>query len=391
MKTCPHCNVSNNDDFIFCQNCGGSFVPPVQPQAPVQPQQSIYVQPSPQTAVHNGFVPAATPQSTESPALLILKESLGGQSFLVIGILFAASVLISLIASLSSLSASRVILNEFFENLDSLGSSEESLNLFRYGFNSFLTGAGSVSIFISMIPNILLIIGFFHSYVSARKPGSMKTTGLSIFKGIAIFNIVILCAAAVVVLVVFIVAAAVSGLYAGIFFLFVLLALAILTLPLFFYIYVIKTVNSLKATAIIGTYDGKVSPFVGVMLYIMGGFSVFSIIGALSSFGNGVGAILFFSYAATCVMYFMLGAGIFAYRRKMTASYYMAMPPMQQTVYVQPVYTQPVIYTQPTYTPPQQPVQYQQPQQSLQYQQPQPPVQPPVNPGNGQNDNNTPQ
>ena len=399
MKICSSCGNQNSDDFLFCQGCGGMLAAGVNAA-------------SGQTAYSAGqMVDSLTPaQKTQ-------KEMFASPRFLIMAILFAVTTLYTPIANIITFVTSRYSSPDFsFPDLSDISDSEDFFNYLRY-MVSAQTGSGLFSSIIALLIGALMVFAFFQIYFGARNPGRMKTAGLSIFKGMTIFYIVVLCIVFAAVLIIGIAAAAISGSSNDIAIAIgVIIGLALVVpLPLLFFIFTVKTINSLKNTVENGTYKGKISGFVGVMCFIMGGFIIISnIINTVTVIRNvvssyyiqnmGLFVLSLFVTLLNCGFYILLGVGIFSYRNKMMPFMTFDVVPGFPLAYAPPVYYAPPQMTQAPpqyYQPPQVPQaqapQAQAPQQqpAQQYippQQPQQPYNPPASPSvlprnDGQNGN----
>jgi|GEM_PF-5555334 len=339
MKICNSCGTQNSEEFLFCQSCGGVLAASAAP-----------------------FVSGQTADML-NPAQKTQKEMFASPRFLVTAILFSLATLFGPIMSIITFvsNGSRYSQSLSFDDMESM------LNALSYNVNAVTTINLVTNIF-SLALGSLIVIAFFHTYFNARNSGQMKTAGLSIFKGMSIFYLVVLFAAFVFLLTAAVVAASISGSsYDAAFAVGIVIGLLlVMPLPILFYIFTIKTVDSLKTTATTGIYNGKVSAFVGVMCFIIGGLmALFVIISLISTaslssyYVSNMGSFIFSTVISllNCTFYILLGVGIFSYRSRMAAYISFNTPGFP------PVYVQPQVYTQPVYYAPPQQQYYQQPQQ----------------------------
>ena len=166
---CSNCGIENVEGAVFCKNCGKNLT---QPAVPVK---------------------AAKPPLSNNPVLNVIKKVASSPLFLVAIIAYSVQILGSVItAAASGPLFSGMIYNilyefgadipyEFYNILDSIA----------------MAGSGPVIVgtIIGLIPTILICIGLWITYASARSRTSdtMKTSGLTMIKVITVIQLVGTC------------------------------------------------------------------------------------------------------------------------------------------------------------------------------------------------------
>ena len=353
---CPICGYENPDGASFCQNCGGALPSADDAQNVVLPepeQEAQVYQPAPEPQTQNYEAPAQPLYSAPAyhaaepvhPVLKIIRSVGSSGAFLTAAILYSAAVLFSFISSLvNSSSIMRVTIN--------LPGGYDYGDVLRASRGATIAGA-----FISLIPTALIAIGLWLVY------SPFSTAGLTMIKVIVIIALVAVCVAAVVLLIALLFVSIrgsdlsslindamiqegiydMYGNYSGaisgsigaltataLIFAFILLA-GVLTLVIFYFVKILKTINTVKRSANTLTASDRVSPFVAVMLFIFGGISGIASLGTLAS-GAILSGITSALSATVCIIF---GVLIFKYRNQMRA--YMAAN-AQPYVQVQPRY-----------------------------------------------------
>lgn len=362
-KFCPYCGspapnaqaepTYNAPQDSAWQSGGSAYYQPEQPpqqdnySQPEQPQQDSYYQPEQPTWQQpytpqppypgGGYGPyGGSPLRGPSESVLDTVRRLAtGPAFLVGAIAYTLAMVLSIISSLTLPSN----LVDIFSNLmNKFGYSREAMEIFS-AVNRSLDTTVIISIIIGSVPTVLIALGMWLCFASAKnREKQMSTTGLTIIKVITIISFVCLCLVIVAIIILLIVAASVGGNairayggysgyygyedYSGVIsgalssavIILVFLALAALTLGIFYYILLLKTINSMRNTIQTGEPSDKVSGFVAVMSFIgaagsiIGGFSSLSLPGTALS---GISSLL----SATCMIAF--GVLIFQYRKSM--------------------------------------------------------------------------
>lgn len=294
---CPKCGTQNADGVSFCQNCG----------SPLTASQPTYQQPYQASQYQQPMYSQALVSST---GLATLKKVCSSPVALVAIIAYTAAALFSF---LNSVSGSSGIFGYLYQLADMLDM-EDMVGELYYAVRS----TSIVSAVIGMIPTILIAVGLWLTFASAasKSQTGMKTGGLTLVKVILIINLVFICIALAAVEIIALVAvvnladsyygSSMVGPLVG-----VMLGVAIaMTLVILFYVKAVKTINTIKLTAQNGIPSDKVSVYVAVIAFIMGGFTALSIIASYGAF-----ALLANLCSATASITF--GVFLLSYRGKM--------------------------------------------------------------------------
>lgn len=317
---CPNCGYRNTDDVAFCQNCGTQL-------SSVNTQQ-VYQQTTANPAYQQGVYTQSLPISV---GLTVLKKICSSPVALVAVIAYTAAALFSFINSINGSSGILGYIYQFASMMDM----EEIIGDLYYAVRS----TSIISAVIGMIPTILIAIGLWMTYASAANHQyvGMKTSGLTLIKVILIISLVFICITLAAVEIIALIAvinladsyygssmvASLVGVMVG-----VAIAMALLIL---FYAKSIKSINTISMTAHTGNPSDKVSAYVAVMAFIMGGFTLLSVFSNFYIF-----ALLSNLCSATSSITF--GVFLFSYRGQMrtamNSSGYMNIP--QQPAYAVP-------------------------------------------------------
>lgn len=276
----------------------------------------------------------------------VMKKACSSPAALVAVIAYTAAALFNLF---SAIGGSSGILGYLYRIADAL---DVDLDYFYYASRGVSVAVG----IIGMIPTVLTAVGLWITFASAanKMTAGMKTGGLTLVKVILIINFVFICIAFAAVEVVLSVAAAsfsdsyfdssVVGIMVG-----VIIGIAVgMTPVILLYVKAVKTVNTMSLTARTGYPSDKVSVFVAVMAFIMGGFKLI-----LLFVSSGVLAKL----SGLCSVTASIAFGVFliSYRGKMKA----AVSNIGYENVRQPVYAQPTsAYAVPDAPEPQSPNYY---------------------------------
>lgn len=176
MKTCNNCGKQNNDEDMFCEQCGAALS--MNPDD--QQQTAGYTQNA--DAYQTQAAAQQMPPQTPYPMLQILKKRGGSALFLVAVICMTVQLVANLIESFGG--GSSII---ELQNL-----------LYQYGIPVDLSDLGGVatsfSVFslIALIPTILVVIGLWMIFVNCRKQDNspLSTAGFSLVRGVLIFEFV---------------------------------------------------------------------------------------------------------------------------------------------------------------------------------------------------------
>ena len=165
---------------------------------------------------------------------------------------------------------------------------------------------GSVgSTLVGQLPNILVVAGLWMLYVSASDTSGapLKTAGLSLIRGVQIFQLVMLGLMVLLLILSFFVMMAATGFYdmtsvIPVVLLFLVLVAVILGLVGFYYARLIATINGFRRTIWTGQTQGPVSLFVAVISALGGVLPLFQVLlgevfATLASIGGAVAGIAF--------------------------------------------------------------------------------------------------
>ena len=158
---------------------------------------------------------------------------------------------------------------------------------------------------LGQLPGILVAIGLWMLYVSASDTSGapLKTAGLSLIRGVQIFQLVMLGLMVLLLILSFFVMMAATGFYdmtsvIPVVLLFLVLVAVILGLVGFYYARLIATINGFRRTIWTGQAQGPVSLFVAVISALGGVLPLFQVLlgevfASLASIGGAVAGIAF--------------------------------------------------------------------------------------------------
>ena len=293
--------------------------------------------------------PCGAPVLSSNPAVNVIKTVGSSPKFLVATILYSAAIVLSILSTFSLTS----IFNDAYYYAANFGTVDPEV---FYPMMPMIESSSVASGIIASIPAILTAVGMWLFFISCRdtQSGNVSTAGLTICKVLAYIGLVAIClvgALIVILMIVLIVAIGAVGnnsyYYTDasaiaaaqmVFVFFIVLAAGVVALYIAFEVCVIKVINRVKASALVGTADNRIPRFltgymmvIGIVSGLGGLFSLITIpVAGLASLASA---------AAMIVMALVLGE----YRSRMTM---LLFPP------VQPVYPQ---NTPPYNVPPQQP------------------------------------
>lgn len=287
--------------------------PPVQPQQPYAAPQQAYASqpaytPTPNQPTGNtyGYQPAPAPIKVRSahPVLNAVKNLGASPLFMVAVIGFTVMVLFHLLGAFVNNNSLYALLLPYESQLNELGLSPYMLRYYLSSFQSTFT----VWKIIGLIPSILMLVGMWMTFVSARecRTGGMKTTGLTMIKVISVLALIGLCAVTVVLAVaalILLIALSNEGgvptTVLGAVIVVAIIAVAILVLYIVYYAKIVSTINAMKTTIATGCASDKISGYVGVIAIISGVGSALSIFNSanvldlLATIGSATASIAF--------------------------------------------------------------------------------------------------
>lgn len=326
---CPKCGCPNNDNAIFCKDCGTRLTAPK--QAPTYPQQQTPLsyqctsnnqqQSNSNKSVHS-FQPASVPRTTEkksfstNPIINELKKMGTSPLFLIAIICLSVSLLFRLFTAFDGGD-----LFALYDILDETGLDYYLNDLIR-PIRSFAT---SLTL-LQMLPLILVCIGFWMIFAASinRNTDQFSTSGLTMLRVVVMIQMVGVCIVAGVVLIALIATTAEISSYvyddsviAWMAFLILLLA-ALFTLWIMYYAKILKIISTIKYTATMARPSAGLSTFVPVMNFISAGVTF------INSF-SGEGITILSAWAQAAFM-IMISIFLFQYRTKMQELQQMSIP-----------------------------------------------------------------
>lgn len=265
MKTCPVCGKEIDDAAAFCPHCG----------SPAGQQGPVYAQPA-------GAAPAGP--ETEPPAVQLLRRMATSPVYLAGAIGYSCTILFNVITVVYSASPGAVNRYLTVTSRTVYGQQGELDTL--YNFFSNLFGATAAGALLGSIPTLLMAVGIWMVYASARsRSGPISTAGLTIIRVIQIITAVLVCLLLGLVL-------GVIGLMlvgmplsdntpgaVGLLVAAVVTILVVFGLVILYYLRLIATIDCFRYTLWNGTPQGKISRFVAVIAILSG---VFSLLGVLT-------------------------------------------------------------------------------------------------------------
>lgn len=271
---------------------------------------------------------------SSNPAVNLIKTIGSSTKFLTATILYSVAVLFALLATFTM----QNLMVELYYYGANTGVDPEVF----YPMMSVMESSSVAASVVASIPSVLAVVGMWLFYASCRstQTGNVSTTGLTICKVISYISLVLYCLVEfllVILGIIFVVAAGASSnvSYYGasslaaamaVIVIVLLLVAAFIALFIALQVSVIRTINRIKASAITGVPDNRISRFLTGFLMVMGILGAFSgVVSLITSPLAGIGAL---AGAATMILISLV---LTEYRNKMTMLVY---PP------VQPVYGQ---------------------------------------------------
>lgn len=278
---CPKCGFQNEDNVMYCQNCGN----PLRQQSGGQNR----------NAMNAGRGGAA-----EALRGLILSPV-----FLVAVIALTAQIAISIIAAATGYSPyARLI----YSALNVAGLPDYYLDS-AYNVAGMLTRTSVVSTIITNLPVIVIAVGLWLLYSSARSPmRRMETTGITMIHVVTIIRMIctglVLAAGLISIIVSLAAVSRFTDVNPGIGIVLSLIIFGGIGFVIFFYYTkILRMINSARDIIVTGRKTFPASMFVIVLTFIFGGFQCISVLG---SFVGGALAFLSQAAAATATIAFGL-------------------------------------------------------------------------------------
>ncbi len=337
--TCSRCQQTIPDGSVYCPYCGEACgaTPPPAPTPDYQPPVS-YAPP----------VNYPSPVAPANPVIEAFRSVASSPLLLVAVILLSVSIVLSFLA----VGENMVSLNEVFGELGEVVNSSELNELLGEVGNLEVSTGNSVG----SIWNILLAVGLWMTFASAKKQQStIATGGLTMVWVVSIISLISTCLlVALVAILSVVLALLVAGSEGGAFAATLAVVLLLLFGGIFAFAIVcevkqMKTINVARQTLTTGLPSDKVSMLVIVMAIIAGGVQVLSgldfLTAPLSSLSNA-------AYGVSTILLAVVGLN---YRRAMRQL--MAAAPVMPYAPVAPAYSVPTPVSvlqpvQPAYQPP---------------------------------------
>lgn len=276
--------------------------------------------------------PCGAPVLSSNPAVNVIKTVGSSPKFFAATILYSAAILLNLIATFSM----SQILDQMYYYAANYGVDPEVF----YPMMNMLEGSSILGAVLTSLPSILIAVGMWLFYASCRNTqnGNVSTTGLTICKVLMYVNLVFMCFAALMMLIVFIAVIVASGnitssmsyygdtsgVMAGVaVVLGVLLVFAVGVIALYVVMTIccIKTINRIKASALMGTPDNRVPGFLTGYLMVIGIITgIGGVISLITSPLAGLGSLA----SAACLI--LISMVLSEYRSRMTM---LLFPPVQ--------------------------------------------------------------
>lgn len=238
---CPNCGHQNNDNVNFCAKCGTAF-------------------------------------TYESPVQVVstsdkVKSFIASPIVFVMCVVFSIALLLSII---SGVTAAGSVGAEINVNIP-----YEYRSQIPDGFYDAVDIANDIMVFVSNVPSIILTIGMWLMYSSARSSSVMNTTGLTMIRGISIFYLVMMCIVCGIFALcglVIMYAALISAfeLMIGIAFIIIIIGCGLLALFIVFFAKLVVMLGRIRNTLITGVADDRISSFVAVMCFVLAGINFIS-------------------------------------------------------------------------------------------------------------------
>ena len=310
MKNCPVCGQPVEEAWKACPHCGSPLGEeesgPRYAQTPgADPQGGETAGPrytqAPGADARGGTAPMGW--NAEPPTLRWVRQTIRSPLYLTATIGYCCTIVFSLASTFRSGMAA--VTNTAVYSL--MGSS--------YGTSSWMGelnnwlplvyGSSVGAALLGQLPGILVAIGLWMLYVSASDTSGapLKTAGLSLIRGVQIFQLVVLGLMVLLLILSFFVMMAATGFYdmtsvIPVVLLFLVLVAVILGLVGFYYARLIATINGFRRTIWTGQAQGPVSLFVAVISALGGVLPLFGVLlgevfASLASIGGAVAGIAF--------------------------------------------------------------------------------------------------
>lgn len=286
MKTCIKCGAQNNDDAIFCNNCGVNITY----QQQYQPPAMSYSQ-----------------SLASNPAIKLLRRFGNSPLFLCAAVLYTAVVVMTVIvvfmpvSSIFDLNAifGDTLGSDFYDIYDSYGAYEDIPGQF-----AITRGIAIFSGLSAAAGPIIMCIAMWLQYFAFKNTsdGKIKTTGLTMIMVITIINFVFGCIGMGLILLIMLIMMALGGVIiehigdflgdiganlpdfniAGLWYIiFGILIVAFIigtVLMIIYYVKLISTIKSIITTAETGNPETKISMFVIIVNFLTAASTLITLI-----------------------------------------------------------------------------------------------------------------
>ena len=286
MKICPVCGKPVEQEWTVCPYCG----------SPLEEGDA-----GPRYATPPDAAPMG--KDAEPPTLRRMRQMIRSPLYLTGAIGYTCMVLFTLASTFRTGAAALTdtVLAQLLDNV--YWSSTWLDGLYNWMPLLFVGSVGST--LVGQLPNILVVVGLWMLYASAADTSGapLKTAGLSLIRGVQIFQLVLLGLVALLLLVAFAVMMATLQLYVleavlPIGLMLLVLLVVILAVGGLYYGKLIVTINSFRRTIWTGKTQGTISLYVAVLSALGGVLPLFRVLigeifSSLASIGGATAGIAF--------------------------------------------------------------------------------------------------
>ena len=328
MKNCPVCGQPVEEAWKACPHCGsplgeeetgpryaqtpgadpqgGETAGPRYAQGPQEEETTgpRYTQ-APGADARGGPAYGTAPMgwNTEPPTLRWVRQTIRSPLYLTATIGYCCTIVFSLASTFRSGMAAATNTAVYSLMGSSYGTSSWMGELNNWLPLAYGSSVGAA--LLGQLPGILVAIGLWMLYVSASDTSGapLKTAGLSLIRGVQIFQLVMLGLMVLLLILSFFVMMAATGFYdmtsvVPVVLFFLVLVAVILGLVGFYYARLIATINGFRRTIWTGQAQGPVSLFVAVISALGGVLPLFRVLlgeafATLASIGGAVAGIAF--------------------------------------------------------------------------------------------------
>lgn len=297
-RRCPVCKVELPDRAVFCPFCGMDLKARSTPSDMTARPVRLYTPTVPTRAVAPKPLVNLAKKNIEQTALTILKQVASSSAFLTGVIAYTLTIVFTFCLSISSI-------------------------------GGYFSDVVWMIIMIAMIPSVLIAIGLWMVYMSSnnRLGGYQNTAGLTLIKTIVVIETVLTVVSTVAMAIYVPISYSkevqilsswgisednLTKITIGYLIEFALVEAILICVSIYF-VKVVKSINTAKRTIKNGIPDDQVSPFAGVMSFIIVAVCIIATIVALID-NNALLSLIYLSVAVSSTAF---GIIIFAYRSKM--------------------------------------------------------------------------